>query len=269
MLTLDHLTPLYMLVLAAVALTWLWQVAQSARRSLWPRLGVLMPLGLGALLAAPALDVPALFGVGVGFVLIAAYYPLLRLRPPPSRQATALSVLAVLFSLGLSMLAVGTNTASGLLLAAPLTVLSLAAVLSAALYPRRSLRKVASFSNIFTHRWQPTVTPGLPDLELSLDVGTARLLNVSGRSLLLAGWSPASDNAWLRVRDAAGHPLARLAAGETAYLGPWSPMNGGPREGVRLWYVRDGEDTTYLFRADWATSWVPQGRPEQGERVLN
>ena len=73
--TLDQLTPLYAAVLVGVALTWLWQLAQSARRSLWPRLGWLMPLGLGALLAAPVFDVPALFGAGAGFALIAAYWP--------------------------------------------------------------------------------------------------------------------------------------------------------------------------------------------------
>lgn len=269
MLTLDHLTPLYTLVLGAVALIWLWQLAQSARRSLWPRLGVLMPLGLGALLAAPALDIPALFGVGVGFVLIAAYYPLLRLRAAPTRRATALSALGVVLALGLMALAAAAADTTGLLLSVVATLLSLATLCSAALYPRRSQRRSVSFSNIFTRRWQPTVTPGVPDLELSLDVDTARLLNVSGRPLLLSGWSPASGNAWLRARDAAGQPLARLAAGETAYLGPWSPMSGGPREGVRLWYTRVGEDTNYLFRADWANSWVPVGRPEHGERVLN
>lgn len=267
--TLDHLTPLYTLVLAAVALIWLWQVAQSARKSLWPRLGALMPLGLGALLAAPALDVPALFGVGVGFVLIAAYYPLSRLRSAPNRRSLALSAACLVLALGTCMLATAYNDVGGLVLSAVATLLSLAGLLSVVLYPRRRHVRPPLIYSPFVRRLQGSVTPQVPDFELSLGIDAARLLNVSGRSLLLSGWSPASGNAWLRTRTAGGQPLARLAAGETAYLSPWSPTSGGPSEGVRLWYAREGDDTTYLFRADWANTWVPPGLADQGERVLN
>ena len=268
--TLDQLTPLYAAVLIGVALTWLWQLAQSARRSLWPRLGWLMPLGLGALLAAPVFDVPALFGAGAGFALIAAYWPVLRLRSAPGRRGTGLAWLGLGLALLLVMLAVQFQSVGGLLLAASAVLYGLAVLLSAALYPRRSPTLPAPRPvQPFLRRWQGAQLPAVADLELTLDVGAARLLNTSGQTLHLAGWSPASGNAWLRTRSADGQPLAILNAGETAYLTPWSPLAGGPGEGVRVWYVREGEDATYLFRADWANSWVPGGAEEVGERILN
>ena len=270
MKTLHQLTPLYAAALTGVALVWLWQLAQSARRSLWPRLGWLMPLGLGALLAAPVFDVPALFGAGAGFVLIAAYWPVLRLRTAPGRRGTALAWLGLGLTLVLVMLAVQFQSVGGLLLAVSAVLYALAALCSAALYPRRSPTPPAPRpAQPFLRRWQGAVTPAVADLELTLDVHAARLLNTSGQTLHLAGWSPASGNAWLRTRSADGQVLAVLNAGETAYLTPWSPMVGGPGEGVRVWYARDGEDATYLFRADWANSWLPGSTEEVGERILN
>lgn len=269
--TLHQLTPLYTAVLIGVALVWLWQVAQSARRSLWPRLGWLMPLGLSALLAAPVLDVPAFFGAGAGFALIAAYWPVLRLRTAPGRRGLGLAWLGFGLALVLVMLAVQLQSVGGLLLSVSAVLYGAAALLSAVLYPRRSPLPPAAprSAHPFLRRWQGVVTPAVADLELTLDVHAARLLNTSGQTLHLAGWSPASGNGWLRTRSADGRPLATLNAGETAYLTPWSPVVGGPGEGVRVWYLREGEDATYLFRADWANSGVQSGAAEAGERVLN
>ena len=269
MTTIHQLTPLYLAVLLGVALIWLWQVAQAARKNLWPQLGVLMPLGLGALLAAPVLDVPALFGMGAAFVLIAAYFPLLRLRPLPGRTTLVWTWLGLGFSAALMMVSVQLQSVAGVLWAVPAALLSLALLLSRVLSPRRRPPRAAQLpaTNAFLRRWQGVVTPSLPDLELTLEVGAAKLLNTSGRTLHLAGWSPVSDNAWLSTRSADGSPLSRLPAGATAYLTPWSPLDSSSA-GVRLWYAREGEDTTYLFRADWASSWV-RGTPDAGERVLN
>lgn len=268
--TLHQLTPLYAAALTGAALLWLWQLAQAARRSLWPRLGWLMPLGLAALLGAPVLEVDALFGAGAGFVLIAAYWPVLRLRRAPGRRGLGAAWLGLGLALLLVMLAVQFQSVGGLLLAASAVLYGLAAVLSAVLYPRRlPLPTAPRPVQPFLRRWQGARLPAVADLELTLDVHAARLLNTSGQTLHLAGWSPASGNAWLRTRSADGQPLATLNAGETAYLTPWSPVAGGPGEGVRVWYAREGEDATYLFRADWASSGVPGGAAEAGERVLN
>ncbi|AZI42215.1 hypothetical protein EHF33_05180 [Deinococcus psychrotolerans] len=271
MTTLTQLTPLYAAVLLGVAITWLWQVAKSARRSLWPRLGILMPLGLTSLLAAPVLDVPALFGMGAGLVLIAAYWPVLRLRGPPRPAEGGLMWLLLIAGLLSVSWGVQMQSANLLFGAAALTLYSLALLLSATLYPKRFNVIAPNFkvSPTFLRRWQGAVTPAVADLELTLDVNAARLVNTSGHTLHLAGWSPASGNAWLRTRSADGELLSTLSAGETVYLMPWSPMRGGPHEGVRLWYAREGEDATYLFRADWANAWVSQGAAEAGERVLN
>ncbi len=266
--TLTQLTPLYAAVLLAAALMWLWQVAQAARRSLWPRLGVLMPLGLGSLLAAPVLDVPALFGMGAAFVLIAAYWPVLRLRSAPSCWTRSWPWL--MFSAGLlwAVGAVQVQSIAGLLGGVVLTLFAAAHLLSALLYPRRRPPAARPISP-FLRRWHEALVPATPDLELTLDVDAARLLNTSGRTLHLAGWSPASGNAWLRARSSAGTPLTTLNAGETAYLTPWSPLDSGHSGGLRLWYARDGEEVTYLFRADWASSWALPGDTEARQRVLN
>lgn len=271
MTTLTQLTPLYAAVLLSVAITWLWQVAQSARKSLWPRLGLLMPLGLASLLAAPVLDVPALFGMGAGLVLIAAYWPVPRLRGPPRRAEGGSTWLLLIAALLWISWAVQVQSVNQLLGVAALTLYSLALLLSALLYPKRSSVAAPNFKvpQTFLRRWQGAVTPAVADLELTLDMNAARLLNTSGHTLHLAGWSPASGNAWLRIRSADGKLLSTLDAGETAYLMPWSPMRGGAHEGVRLWYAREGEDATYLFRADWANSWVKESAAEAGERVLN
>ncbi|WP_420596390.1 hypothetical protein [Deinococcus sp.] len=267
--TLTQITPLYAAVLLGVAALWLWQVAQAARRALWPRLGLLMPLGLGALAAAPVLEVPALFGTGVGFVLIAAYWPVMRLRSVPHRAGKLWSWVVLGLALALVVLAVQAQSLNSLLLSSVAVLYSLAGLLSGLLYPRRAPARSAGVPNVFLRRLQVPVTPATPDLELSLDVDAARLTNTSGRTLHLAGWSPASGNAWLRTRDAAGQPLAVLNAGETVYLTPWQPLPGAAQEGVRLWYAREGDDVTYLFRADWANTWVPGEKSEWGERVLN
>ena len=269
--TLHQLTPLYAAVLAGIAGVWLWQVSQAARKSLWPRLGVLMPLGLAALVAAPLLEVDALFGMGAAFVLIAAYWPVLRLRVAPRRNRQGAVWMSFALSLALLMLSVQLQSAVNLLLALAAALLSAAHLLFGLLAPRRAARPAAlpPVSQPFLRRWQGAVTPAVPDLELSLDVEAAKLLNTSGRTLHLAGWSPASGNAWLRTRSADGEWLGSLRAGETAYLVPWKPVSSAPSEGVRLWYVRDGEEATYLFRADWANSWLQASLPETGERVLN
>lgn len=268
--TLHQLTPLYTAVLVVVAAMWLWQIAQAARKSLWPRLGILMPLGLVSLLAAPVLDVPALFGMGAAFVLIAAYFPLMQLRATPRRYALVWTLLTVAVALAWMVAAVQLQSVNYLFGSVALLLYSWALLLSALLYPRRAAHSAPlnGPTTPFLRRWQGAVIPTVADLELTLEVDAARLLNTSGQTLYLAGWSPASANAWLGIRNEAGQPLAALNAGETAYLTPWSPISSHPNEGVRLWYSREGEDATYLFRADWANSWAKTSL-EVGERVLN
>lgn len=107
-------------------------------------------------------------------------------------------------------------------------------------------------------RLSPATLPELPDLELQLESGGATVRNVGHSPLVVHGWSPTSVNAWWPARDArAGEPLTRLAVGRQARLSPWPSANCG----VRIWYRREGEPQTLLFRADW---------PGEGvERVLN
>ncbi len=100
-------------------------------------------------------------------------------------------------------------------------------------------------------RWQPSLEPAHPDIELHLEATGAKLRNVGGETLLVRGWSPADQNAWLSVRadDGSGAPIQVLPCGEWARLLPW-PV---PNRGVRVWYTREGEaDQQWLFRADWA-----------------
>ena len=99
-------------------------------------------------------------------------------------------------------------------------------------------------------RWQPAQEPARPDIELHLEATGAKLKNVAGEVLLVRGWSPADQNAWLPVRadDGSGAPIEVLGAGEWARLLPW-PI---PNKGVRVWYAREGEaERQWLFRADW------------------
>ncbi|BBN95065.1 hypothetical protein DEGR_17980 [Deinococcus grandis] len=57
--------------LAVLAAYWLGRVIRAARSRLAPRVTYWAAPGLGALLLAPLLDVPALFGVGAGLMLLA------------------------------------------------------------------------------------------------------------------------------------------------------------------------------------------------------
>lgn len=260
------LSPVYLLSLLGLAAYWLWQMAGLGKQRSWPRLGILMPLGLGALLGAPAavLDVPALFGMGLGFCLIAAYFPLTTLRRAPT-QGHWLGAAALLL-LGLLGLSMGVaNRASVLALVSLAGLLhGLGMLLWAWRYPRSGPRAAAP-SLPPPSRWQHARLADPPDLQLTLDAQQARVLNTSPYLLEVLGWSPARHNAWWPLRQAGGQTQSKLLGGQTGYLLGWEPLAPG-NGGVRLWYTRDGGPEVYLFSANWQDPLLPE--QSQG-RVLN
>lgn len=239
--------PLYLLSLLGVAAWWLWQVQQLARRGQWPQLGVLMPLGLAALLGAPqwALDVPALFGMGLAFALIAAYFPLPVTRPS-SPPLWILAAAALLLGIGAPWL-LPSPYAPLLQSAALLYGLALLSFLWR-VRRRPHAHIPAPITARERQRWQPTLSPDPPDLEVTLEVTRAVVLNASPYTLEVLGWSPASLNAWLPLRGLSGERLRSLGSGQRAILPGWAPLSN---VGLRLWYLRQGEAQAYLFRADW------------------
>lgn len=261
------LSPIYALSLLGVAAWWLTQVAALSRQSQWPRLGFLMPLGLAALLGAPAsaLDVPALFGLGLGFALIAAYYPLPRLHRAPQAGSWIMAAALLLSSAAALSTAVLLQNFYVLMLGAAALLYGLLLLLSAWFYPKGGKRTplAAAPAPHERQRWQPTHNADPPDFELSLEYNQARLLNISPYALEVLGWSPARRNAWLSAQPEGSGRY--LGSGQSAFLPHWEPLapeNGG----VRVWYIRKGSPEVYLFRADWQAT-TPQAHSKG--RLLN
>lgn len=255
-----YVTPLYALCLALIAGHWLWRVGREARFRHVPRVAWWAVPGWGALLLAPLLEVPALFGLGAAALLLAEYWPG-AYRPARTRPGAAWPLVGAV--LGFAVLALLAAQGAGPVRdVAP----SLAAALGLGLAGAGGLLARALFRSLpparpapgLEVRFSPAQPPEWPDLSLALTGRGARLTNVSDGPLWLAGWSPSGTNAWLRVRDEGGAPLNLLPSGGQATL----PLRGGER-GVRVWYVRDpGSGPSQLFRADWTP-------PGAGERVLN
>ncbi|MGI8746758.1 MAG: hypothetical protein ACR2J4_00185 [Deinococcus sp.] len=280
--TLNALTVPYLLLLLALALEWLWRVWREGRQHARPGLARLAPPGLTALLAAPLTHTDALFGVGAALLLIAAYAPAAYLPRPAlsgqqARDAAGRSLVGLLglFVCAPLLLALGTPgkgwsagwtgslagtgwLAGAWAVWAGVTLWALGQALGLA-SGRRASARAASRGPGLGLRFGPLASPEWPDLELRLEPGRARLLNVGSSALYLAGWSPASVNAWLLPRDEGGRPLGRLPVGKAALLTPWPQGEAG----LRVWYRRDGSPGGgMVFRADWTP-------PGSLARVLN
>ena len=262
---LDTLTTLswpYMLALFGLSVQWLLAVWRQARVGRRPALAYLAAPGLAALLAAPLAQADPLFGLGAALLLIAAYAGGAYRAAPIEHHARALRWGRPLFLL----IAFLGGAAQALRLPpfpplvwslwAGLLLLSLGYLLSSG---RRSRRQGRVTAPGLTLRFGPLSAPTWPDLELRLDGEQARLHNIGGAGLYLAGWSPSGENGWLRPQDAAGQPLTLLPKGAAALLSPWP----SDQSGVRVWYVRENEpEVALVFRADW----TPLNSPQ---RVLN
>jgi hypothetical protein len=258
---LGNLTPLtrvsgaFAVMIGLLAGYWLLRVGREARQAQVPRVAWWTVPGLAMLLFAPVLDVPALFGIGAALLLIAEFWPgafaFTERKPGPAWPLVGVTLGAVLtFSIvrAPEVDSVAVGAALMLLLAGA------GGLISSVLYPAAPARTPG-----FGVRWQTAQSPELPDLTVTLTEHGAQLRNVSRRTLNLAGWSPASVNGWLRLRDETGHPLNTLRAGQTAFL----PLDG-QESGVRVWYVAgDTSAPPLLFRADWTP------RVHANYRVLN
>lgn len=255
----SRITVLYALVLALIAAYWLWRVAREARQGWEPRVSWWALPGLALLWAAPLADVPALFGLGAGALLLAEFWPG-AFRPLRERPGWAWPLVGVFSGLGLlGLVAVQRGTGAGTEASVTLALMALLAglggLLAAGLYRGRTRARPPGLEVRFARVQQPE----WPDLSVTLTERGARLVNVSGSPLRLAGWSPTGVNAWLRVRDESGAPLNTLAAGQSAFL-PLNERTGG----VRVWYLPGQRHSQpRLFRADW----TPQAYA--GRRVLN
>ncbi|NTY02098.1 hypothetical protein [Deinococcus sp. JMULE3] len=250
----DSLSLPLAVTLALLAAYWLGRVTRAARARLAPRVTYWAAPGLGALLLAPMLDVPALFGVGAGLLLLAEYWPHAfvpqRIRPSPGWPL----VLAVLGGgLGVNVLR-GDADPWVTAISAALLLAGLAGLLAAAAFRPWPVTPPLTFAS----RWKTVTTPDWPELTVTLSEQGAHLRNVSGRTLRVAGWSPAGLNAWYPVRAPTGDTMQELAAGQEALL----PVQAHDH-GVRVWYAPARGETTHLFRADW----TPTAHAE--DRVLN
>lgn len=252
---LGRITLPYGLALALIAGYWLGRVATEARARWVPHAAWWAVPGLLLLWLTPLADVPALFGLGAALLLLSEFWPG-AFRPARVRPGWAWPLVGVLVGLavlGLAAFQGGAPVAITFALAALLA--GLGGLLTARLYRTRPPRRPAGLEV----RFGRVQLPEWPDLSVTLTERGARLVNVSGRPLRLAGWSPSGVNAWLRVRDEAGAPLNLLRAGQSAFL-PLSERAGG----VRVWYAPGQQpDQPRLFRADW----TPPARADG--RVLN
>ncbi len=251
---LPNTTLLYLLTLALLSLYWLGRVWRAARQRQEARVAWWALPGLALLLLAATQELPALFGVGAGLLLLAEFWPgayrAAARRPGMSWPLLGL-VLGLSLTLGRSPGA--TLTALGL----GLTLAGLAGAGAWLLWPRapRPVR------NTFDTRWSRFSVPEWPELSVTLTGSGVQLRNISARDLNLAGWSPASINGWMKVRDEEGRVLVTLKQGHEAFL----PLESD-EWGVRVWYTpKDAAQGSLplLFRADW----VPASY--SGPRVLN
>ncbi|WP_245556491.1 hypothetical protein [Deinococcus aquatilis] len=245
----------FAVVILLLAAYWLLRVGREAQRGLVPRAAWWSVPGLAMLLFAPVLDVPALFGIGAAILLISEFWPgafAFADRKPGAAWPLVSLLLGAALTLGIVR---APEIESGAVGAALMLLLAGAGgLISSVLYPAAPARTPG-----FGVRWQAVQSPELPDLTVTLTEHGAQLRNVSRRTLNLAGWSPASVNGWLRLRDEGGHPLNTLRAGQTAFL----PLDG-QESGVRVWYVAGNTSgTPLLFRADWTP------RVHANYRVLN
>ncbi|PTA69851.1 hypothetical protein C8263_00300 [Deinococcus arcticus] len=250
-----ELSPALAVVGTLIAAYWLGRVGVAARRQWRPATAWWAPPGVGLLLLAPVLDVPALFGLGAALLLLAEYGPG-AFRPAPDRPQVAWPLVGLVVGGALTASLQRSGLSSFTFFVTLVVLLSSAAgLLSAALFRRQP----APLALGFAARWKAPVTPPWPELSVTLSARGAHLRNISGARLHLAGWSPAGVNAWYRVRSEQGQPLAELAAGQEAVL-PVSAYDSG----VRVWYAAARTPgTPHLFRADW----TPTAYAET--RVLN
>ncbi|GAA5502235.1 hypothetical protein Dxin01_01977 [Deinococcus xinjiangensis] len=248
---LPQVTLAYSLTLMLLAAYWLWRVGREARQGRVPRVAWWAVAGGLALLLAATLEVPALFGIGAAMLLLAEFWPA-AYRPAPQRPALTWPLFG--FVLGMVLIIADQQGSLALVAGLALTVSGVAGILSYALWPAPK-----PVRNSFDTRWSSFSVPEWPDLSLTLTGHGAELKNVSKRPLELAGWSPASINGWLRLRDRQGQIISTLPAGQSAFL-PFPAQESG----VRVWYTQSGKSNdALLFRADW----VPA---QQGvQRVLN
>ncbi|MFD1730689.1 hypothetical protein ACFSC4_05790 [Deinococcus malanensis] len=210
---------------------WLLRVAREARWGFVPHVAWWAVPGVLLLLLTPVLDVPALFGVGAGLLLLAEFWPRayvpLRSRPGRAWPLVGLitgGVLALAVIRSEQVQSVATFVAMACLLAGT------AGLLVTLLLPRRPARVLG-----FEARWKVAVTPEWPDLSVSLSATGAHLKNVSRGTLRVAGWSPAGVNAWYRLRGEDGRAMNVLQAGQTAFL-PWTTRTVGCGSGTpRTW----------------------------------
>lgn len=241
-------------MIGLLAAYWLLRVGREARLGWVPRVAWWSVPGITLLLFAPVLDVPALFGIGAALLLIAEFWPG-AFAPSRQKPSPAWPLVGVALGAALTFSIVRAPDVNSVAVGAALTLLLLGTggLLASVLYP--VARRVPGFGL----RWQAVQSPDLPDLTVTLTEHGAQLRNVSRRTLNLAGWSPASVNGWLRLRDEGGQPLNTLRAGQTAFL----PLDG-QESGVRVWYVpAKTPGTPLLFRADWTP------RVHANYRVLN
>lgn len=256
--TLPGVSSLFALSLTLLAAYWLGRVWREARHGVRPGVAWWTVPGLLGLLLAPVLEVPALFGIGAGLLLLAEFWPL-AYRRARTRPGWTWPLIAALLGVALGWSALdrsGPGDSQTLPLVTALTLLlcGLAGLLSSAAYPRAQRGELG-----FLTRWGRSRVPEWPDLSVTLTPSGAQIRNVSRSALRLAGWSPRSVNGWLLVRDPQGQPLNTLRAGQSAFL-PLAHHEGG----VRVWYVpARGPQETLLFRADWTPVQA------QGSRVLN
>lgn len=245
----------YAVALGLIAAYWLVRIAREARARWVPHMSWWAVPGLTLLWATPLAEVPALFGLGAALLLLAEFWPG-AFRPARERPGWAWPLLGLL--LGLAVLGSaarpggGSEVALGTALA--LVLAGLGGLLSAGLY-RLPARRVPGLEL----RFAPVPSPEWPDFSLTLTEGGARLHNISGQPLWLAGWSPSGVNAWLQVRGPDGLRLNTLGRGQSVTL-PLTHHQGG----VRVWYLPvNARNEARLFRADW----TPQAYADT--RVLN
>ncbi|MFC4455605.1 hypothetical protein [Deinococcus sonorensis] len=254
-----ELTPFYLAALAALAVCWLVQVARQARQGERPHFTLLTPVALALLAAAPLTEVYALFGMGAALLLIGFYWPYAyRAAPLPQQASVTARPALALTTAGLLLLSPQLAAPSPGLAVTGVSALLLlmGLLLTRLLLPLRRAPSLPAGLNV---RFGSSRVPALPDLELHLDQGTARLHNIGPANLYLAGWSPGSVNSWLIPRDDTGHPLQLLPAGSVATLAPWPAHE----QGLRVWYVRqDQPDVPLLYSAEWQA-------PDRPSRVLN
>ena len=255
------ITPLYAAAVFLIVVYLAGRYVREVARGRAPHLAWFAPAGVLSLLLAPVLDAPPFFGLGVVLLLVAEYMPNAYRggrrqdrAPQPVGGGWAITSALLILMLGF------TAQRGQVLLAVTLgVVLSgvLLRTLAVALRERNVARRwrAANQPVGLALRFGPAVEPLTPDLELDLSGDGPRVRNVGPFPVTLHGWTPTSFNAYLPVTP------EQLPVGQEATLTPWPAGNAG----LRIWYTRVGESTTYLYRADW----TPPEVRTQHEHLLN